>query len=133
MFGSLIEQCRNEAPREFDIPWGEMFGARPKHCINVRDSAVSQYPQCSKDLNVWLPEAGCSAADLCDLVRSLGGDMVEQVSLVDEFRHPRTGRTSHCYRVTYRHTERTLTRAEVNQLHQRIGRAAAERLAVQVW
>ena len=42
--------------------------------------AVSQYPQCSNDLSVWLPDSGYSAADFYDLVRSLGGDMVEQVS-----------------------------------------------------
>ena len=40
---------------------------------------VSQYPQCSNDLSVWLPESGYSAADFYDLVRSVGGDMVEQV------------------------------------------------------
>ena len=55
-----------------------------------------------------------------------------QVSLVDEFRHPKSGRASHCYRIVYRHMERTLTQAEVNRLHEEIGAAAADRLAVQV-
>lgn len=47
--------------------------------------AISQYPQCSNDLSFWLPtgievdEGGFVANDFYDLVRSVAGDMVEQV------------------------------------------------------
>jgi len=45
----------------------------------------------------------------------VANDLVEEVSLVDEFSAPGKG-TSHCYRLSYRSHERSLTDAEVNDL-----------------
>lgn len=39
----------------------------------------------------------------------IGGDLVEEVTLIDEFTNRKTGRTSNCYRITYRSMERSLT------------------------
>ncbi|XP_037069199.1 LOW QUALITY PROTEIN: probable phenylalanine--tRNA ligase, mitochondrial [Pollicipes pollicipes] len=139
-FGLGLERL---AMKLYDIPDIRLFWSRDTGFLNqfrvedceqkIRYKLVSQHPQCSNDLSFWLPAGDAySSADFYDLVRTLGGDLVEQVSLVDEFRHPKTGRASHCYRITYRHMERTLTQAEVNGLHERIAQAAAQQLAVSV-
>ncbi|XP_030388351.1 probable phenylalanine--tRNA ligase, mitochondrial [Scaptodrosophila lebanonensis] len=98
---------------------------------------VSHYPQCTNDLSFWLPpdvevDAGFSANDFYDLVRSVAGDIVEQISLVDKFKHPKTGKSSVCFRIVYRHMERTLTQVEVNNIHKQIADASVENFNVQI-
>lgn len=94
---------------------------------------ISVYPQCNSDISFWLPKEPIYASnDFYDLVRSLGGDMIEQVTLIDEFKHPKNGSISHCYRITYRHMERTLTQVEVNAVHEKIAKAATETLSVTI-
>lgn len=95
---------------------------------------ISQYPQCTNDISFWLPDFECkyNSNDFYDLVRTVGGDMIEQVSLVDSFKHPKTAKTSHCYRIIYRHMEKTLTQDEVNQVHKDIERSASEMLGVTI-
>lgn len=100
---------------------------------NIIYRAVSQYPQCVNDISFWLPEdKEFTSNDFYDLVRSIGGNIVEQVVLVDEFKHPKTGKMSHCYRIIYRHMEKTLTQAEVNVVHNEIGRCAQKKLSVKI-
>ncbi|XP_032407919.1 phenylalanine--tRNA ligase, mitochondrial isoform X2 [Xiphophorus hellerii] len=93
---------------------------------------LSKYPPLHNDISFWLPDADrFTENDFYELVRSVGGDLVEKVTLVDDFTHPRTGRRSHCYRIVYRHTERTLTQQEVRRVHQQIERTAETELGVQ--
>ena len=76
-----------------------------------------------------MPLTFCSN-DFYDLVRNIGGDVVETVSLIDEFTHPKKQRTSHCYRIVYRHMEKTFTQEEVNEIHGQIASRAIETLGV---
>ncbi|CAL1528053.1 unnamed protein product [Lymnaea stagnalis] len=98
---------------------------------NITYKAVSKYPQCANDISFWIPDSFTSN-DFYDIVRSVGGDLVEQVKLIDEFKHPKTGRSSHCYRIVYRHMEKTLTQEEANEVHQLIEAAAASQLGVEI-
>lgn len=75
---------------------------------------------------------GFCSNDFFDLVRSIAGDIVEEVKLVDEFVHPKTNRRSHCYRITYRHMDKTFEKYEVNEIHNRIADAAATTLGVEI-
>lgn len=43
----------------------------------------------------------------------------------------RTHKTSHCYRITYRHMERTLSQREVGRVHQAVQEAAVRLLGVE--
>uniref|UniRef100_A0A1I8G0V1 Phenylalanine--tRNA ligase, mitochondrial n=1 Tax=Macrostomum lignano TaxID=282301 RepID=A0A1I8G0V1_9PLAT len=100
----------------------------------VQYKPISVYPPCPMDLSFWLPAADASfhSNDFYDLVRSIAGDLVEQVSLIDEFRHPKDGRMSLCYRIVYRSHERTLTSEEARTVHDQIAKSAVTRLAVQI-
>ena len=48
-----------------------------------------------------------------EIIRSLGGDLIEKVELVDKYKDKKKNRTSMCYRIVYRSLERTLTNSEV--------------------
>jgi phenylalanyl-tRNA synthetase alpha chain len=104
----------------------------------------SKYPACPKDVAFWLKPSSSAAAeggssdsefhenDIMEIVRNIGGDVVEDVHKVDEFTHPKTGRRSLCYRVNYRSLERTLTNEEANGFHDRVREALVEKLGVEL-
>lgn len=43
-----------------------------------------------------------------------------QVKLIDKFYHPKEKKSSLCFRIIYRHMERTVTREEINLIHWKI-------------
>ena len=62
----------------------------------------------------------------------IGGDLVEEVVLIDEFTNPKTQRTSNCYRITYRSMERSLTDEEINKLQEAVREGVAQQLKVEL-
>ncbi|QUC17032.1 uncharacterized protein UV8b_01273 [Ustilaginoidea virens] len=109
-----------------------------------RFAPFSKYPPCPKDASFWLAPASASAAgdsstrgsfhenDVMEIVRSVAGDCVEHVELIDEFTHPETGRRSMTYRIVYRSLERTLTNEEANGFHAAVRRALVKKLGVEL-
>ncbi|XP_072008621.1 phenylalanine--tRNA ligase, mitochondrial isoform X2 [Engystomops pustulosus] len=97
----------------------------------VQFQPFSKFPYLSNDISFWLPSDGYLENDFYDLVRNVAGDIVEEVTLIDQFTHPKTKRVSHCYRIKYRHMERTLTQAEVGFVHKKIGNLAIAELGVE--
>lgn len=76
----------------------------------------SKYPACYKDVSFWMPPSGFHENDLMEHVRSIAGDLVESVVLQSEFKHPKTERSSRCYRILYRSMDRNLTNEEIDRL-----------------
>lgn len=105
----------------------------------VKFKQFSSCPQCINDVSFWLPQVesdsedhGYNSNDFYDLCRTVAGDLVEQVKLVDEFTHPKTKRTSHCYRIVYRAADRVLTKEEVNVIHGKIAESSREQFQVEL-
>jgi len=82
----------------------------------VKFQPYSKYPPVFKDIAFWIPDQHFEENDFFELARSVAGDLVEQIELIDKFTHPKTHRTSCCYRVTYRSMDRSLTNEEINDL-----------------
>ena len=60
------------------------------------------------------------------------GELVEKIELVDEFTNAKKGKTSHCYRITYRSMERSLTNEEINVMQEQLREQAATKLKVEL-
>lgn len=91
----------------------------------------SKYPPVYRDIAFWLSPQ-FSENNFFEIIRGLAGDLCEEVKLVDHFTHPKTERTSHCYRITYRSNERSLVDDEVNDIQTRVRDRIAGDLKVEL-
>ncbi|WWC87942.1 phenylalanine-tRNA ligase [Kwoniella dendrophila CBS 6074] len=70
--------------------------------------------------------------DYCEIVRDVVGDLIESVTLIDEFTHPKTKRKSKCYRLNYRHMDRNLSNEEVNELQDKVQKRVVEEMGIEM-
>jgi phenylalanyl-tRNA synthetase alpha chain len=127
----------------FEIPDIRLFWSEDDRFWNQLESGqvskfqpYSKYPPCYKDISFWTPTddqgQGFHVNDLNEVVRQLAGDLAEQVELIDQFTHPKTQRESHCYRITYRSMDRSLTNVEIDALQEEVRRTAQDKLHVEL-
>ena len=107
----------------FEIDDIRLFWSKDPRFINqfkageiTKFKSYSKYPVCYKDIAFWLadPEE-FNENDFFQLVRQVSGDLAETVELIDEFTHPKTQRKSLCFRINYRHMDRSLTNEEIDK------------------
>jgi len=123
----------------FDIPDIRLFWSQdPRFCDQFREGdmstkfkSFSKYPPVYRDIAFWLsPEY--SENNFYELLRDIAGDLCEDASLVDSFTHPKTQKTSHCYRITYRSNERNLVDEEINDIQCKVRDQVASKLKVEL-
>ena len=79
-----------------------------------------------------MPEEGLDLNTFSEMVRGLAGDLVEEVKLIDEFAHPKTGRVSNCYRIVYRSMDKVFTNEEVNVIQEELRLQVVEEFGVEL-
>lgn len=83
---------------------------------------VSKFPSITRDIsfvvkNDFIPN------NYFELIRDIGGDLVEEVSLLDKYENAEKfgeGKISYTYRIIYRSNERTLTIEEIEPVQEKI-------------
>ncbi len=54
--------------------------------------------------------------DLFEIIREIGGDLIESVEQIDEFVDAKRNKKSKTYRISFRSLERTLTNDEITKI-----------------
>src|SRR3990167_7472408 len=83
---------------------------------------VSKYPPIVRDIS-FVVDADFIPNNYFDLIRDIGGNLVEEVKLLDKYENPEkfgASRVSYTYRITYRSTEQTLTTEEIDPIQAKI-------------
>jgi len=83
---------------------------------------VSKYPAIVRDIS-FIVKNSFVPNDYFDVVRETGGDLIEEVELLDKYENEaKFGKdnVSYAYRITYRSLDRTLTSEEIDILHKKI-------------
>jgi phenylalanyl-tRNA synthetase alpha chain len=97
----------------------------------VEFKEYSKYPSCYKDVAFWINEE-YNYNNFCEIVRECGGDIIEEISLIDNFTNPKNEKTSHCYRINYRSNDRNLTNEEVDEIQNKIRNLIQEEMNLEI-
>lgn len=90
----------------------------------------SKYEKCYKDIAFFIPDT-FHYNELCSVVREEDpNNLIEDISLLDEFK--KGEQTSHCYRITYRALNKTLTNQEIDAIQLQIRDKVVSRLNVKL-
>jgi len=114
-----------------ELSVGDLLAARRQV---PRVTAPAAFPPVKRDLSVLVStETTCETVDR--LIRETAGPTAHRVELIDRFAKGTQvpqGRYSLTFSIDYRDPSRTLTAAEVDALHRRIGQALTEKLHAQI-
>ena len=95
---------------------------------------VSKYPHITRDIS-FVVGADFVPNNYFDLIRDAGGDLVEEVSLLDKYENSEkfgAGKVSYTYRIIYRSNERTLLAEEVASIQEKIIEETKKQFAAEV-
>jgi phenylalanyl-tRNA synthetase alpha chain len=102
--------------------------------LGQKFTEVSKYPPVVRDIS-FVVAKNFVPNDYFDLVRDAGGELVEEVKLLDKYENPEkfgSDKTSYTYRTIYRSMERTLTNEEVDKIHKEIEERTKKEFSAQV-
>jgi len=88
---------------------------------------VSKYPSITRDIS-FVVSKSFVPNNYFDLIRDLGGDLVEEVRLIDSYEDVKKfgeGKMSYTYRIVYRSNDRTLTSEEIDTIQDEIYKETA--------
>lgn len=120
-FGFGIERLAITSMELPDIRllWSNDERVKKQLVLGQKYKEVSKFPPVVRDISFIVPNTFIPN-DYFDLIREVGGAMVENVELIDKYENTEkfgAGKLSYTFRITYRDLERTLTNEEVNGVH----------------
>ena len=123
-FGFGLERL---AILSMDLPdirflWSQDERVKKQLRLGNKFQEVSKFPPVTRDIS-FIVDKKFVPNDYFDLIRDLGGDLVEEVQLLDKYSNPKkfgNDKLSYTYRIIYRKSDRTLLSAEVDAISKKI-------------
>lgn len=107
--------------------WSQDERVKKQLKLGNKFKEVSKYPPITRDIS-FVVSKDFVPNNYFDLIRDLGGDLVEQVELLDKYENSEKfgeGKISYTYRIVYRSNERTLTTEEIDPIQGKIYKQTA--------
>lgn len=123
-FGPGIERfamISMELP-DIRLLWSEDERVKKQLKLGQKFVAVSKYPPIVRDIS-FVVNKDFVPNNYFDLIRDIGGDLVEEVELIDKYENAEkfgSDKISYTYRITYRSIDRTLQVEEIEPLQQEV-------------
>ena len=123
-FGFGIERLAiaSMALPDIRLLWSDDERIKKQLVLGTTYQEVSKYPPVTRDIS-FIVSKTFTPNDYFDLVRDIGGDLIEEVALLDSYENDAKfgeDKMSYAYRIIYRSIERTLTSEEVDALHKQL-------------
>jgi phenylalanyl-tRNA synthetase alpha chain len=102
--------------------WSTDERVKKQLVLGQKFKEVSKFPPVVRDISFIVPNSFV-VNNYFDAIRDIGGDLVEEVTLLDKYENAAKfgpSKVSYTYRITYRSIERTLTNEEVNELQAKV-------------
>jgi len=114
--------------------WSEDERVKKQLVLDRPFVEVSKYPSVTRDISFVVPK-DFVPNNYFDLIRDLGGDLVQEVKLLDRFENAEkfgSDKVSYTFRTVYQSFERTLTSAEVDKIHRAIEEDTKKRFSATI-
>jgi len=102
--------------------WSDDSRVKSQLKLGQKFKEVSKFPSATRDIS-FVVGSEFVVNDYFDLIRDIGGEMIEQVELKDKYENEAKfgkGKVSYTYRITYRSLNRTLTSEEIDTIQKQV-------------
>jgi phenylalanyl-tRNA synthetase alpha chain len=102
--------------------WSDDDRVKKQLKLGNKFKEVSKFPPITRDIS-FVVNKSFIPNNYFDVIRDLGGDLVEQVELLDKYENAEKfgqDKISYTYRIVYRSPERTLTAEEIDPIQKKI-------------
>ncbi|MCH7605496.1 hypothetical protein IID24_05940 [Patescibacteria group bacterium] len=135
-FGFGLERL---AILSMDLPdirllWSDDLRVKRQLKLDTKYVPVSKYPPITRDIS-FVVDKDFIPNNYFDLLRDIGGDLVEEVQLLDRYEDTEKfgpDKVSYTYRIIYRSNEKTLVSKEVDQLQDEIYKQTEKKFNAQL-
>lgn len=114
--------------------WSEDERIKKQLTLGNKYQEVSKYPSITRDISFIVADTFVPN-NYFDLIRDLGGDLIEEVELLDKYENAEKfgeGKISYTYRIVYRSNDRTLTNEEIDAIQANVYKQTAEQFGAEL-